>query len=96
MGDSKNEPETRMRNARPVHRAELDAFYMDIYEVSVGRYKKFLTETGHRQPDWNAVNEYSPTDEHPIVFVSWDDELVREETAYRSRVGIRCSWWFGR
>ena len=84
MGDSKNEPEPRMRDARPVHRVELEDFYMDIYEVSVGRYKKFLAETGHRQPDWNAVNEYSPTDGHPIVFVSWDDAV-----AYANWLGKR-------
>ena len=30
MGDSKNEPEPRMRDARPVHRVELDAFYFGI------------------------------------------------------------------
>ena len=30
MGDSKNEPEPRMRDAWPVHRVELDAFYFGI------------------------------------------------------------------
>ena len=72
MGDSKNEPEGWMKPSRPVHRVTLDAFYMDAYEVSVGQYKKFLRATGHRSlPDW--VSTASPTDDHPVVGVSWDD-----------------------
>ena len=65
-----------MSNALPVHTVELDAFYIDIHEVTVGRYKQFLAETGHRQPSWNDVNEYSPTDDHPIIYVSWNDATV--------------------
>ena len=36
MGDSKNEPEDYMKRSRPVHTVELDAFYMDVREVTVG------------------------------------------------------------
>jgi len=72
MGDAKNEPEDWMKPARPAHRVTLDAFYMDAYEVSVGQYKKFLRATGHRSlPDWVSI--YSPTDDHPVVGVSWHD-----------------------
>ena len=91
MGDSKNEPEPRMRDARPVHQVELDAFYMDTYEVSVEQYKKFLAETGHRQPDWNTVHEYSPTDEHPIVFVSWNDTVAYANWAGK-RLPTEAEW----
>lgn len=41
MGDSKNEPEEWMEVATPVHRVVLDAFYMDIHEVTVGQFKSF-------------------------------------------------------
>ena len=72
MGDAMNELENRMKDAQPVHRVELDAFYMDVYEVTVGQYKKFLTETGHSAlPD--EVTKFSPTDSHPVVGVSWYD-----------------------
>ena len=91
MGDSKNEPEPRMRDARPVHQVELDAFYMDTYEVSGVQYKKFLTETGHRQPDWNTVHEYSPSDEHPIVFVSWNDTVAYANWAGK-RLPTEAEW----
>ena len=36
MGDSKNEPEDSMKSSRPVHTVELDGFYMDVHEVTVG------------------------------------------------------------
>ncbi|MDP6999898.1 MAG: SUMF1/EgtB/PvdO family nonheme iron enzyme, partial [Candidatus Poribacteria bacterium] len=72
MGDSKNESEDWMERSRPPHRVELDGFYMDAYEVTVGQYKKFLSETGHSAlPDW--VSQVSPTDSHPVVGVSWYD-----------------------
>lgn len=43
----------------PVHRVELDTFYIDRYEVTIGQYKRFLRETArgtlpHQTPDWIA------------------------------------------
>jgi formylglycine-generating enzyme required for sulfatase activity len=58
---------------KPVHTVYVDAFYMDVYEVTVGQYKKFIQATGHRAPNWSDVSKYSPTDNHPIIYVSWDD-----------------------
>lgn len=57
----------------PRHTVNLDAFYMDKYEVTVGQYKKFISATGHEAPDWSQVSKFSPTDKHPIVCVSWED-----------------------
>ena len=36
MSDSKNEPEEWMADTRPLHTVTLDAFYMDIHEVTAG------------------------------------------------------------
>jgi len=69
---------------KPVHTVYLDAFYMDKYEVTVGQYKKFIQATGHRAPNWSRVSKYSPTDSHPIVYVSWNDAQ-----AYAKWVGKR-------
>ena len=43
----------------PVHQVELNAFYMDRHEVTIGQYKQFLRETAHgtlpdQSPDWIA------------------------------------------
>ena len=70
MGASKVESESFMKDAHPSHVVSLDAFYMDMYEVTLGQYKQFLMKTNHRKlPDW--VSEFSPTDKHPVVGVSW-------------------------
>ena len=74
MGAGKNEIDDSMRFAKPTHKVELNGFYMDAYEITVGQYKKFLAETGHRAlPDW--VSQISPTDGHPVVGVSWHDAV---------------------
>jgi len=61
---------------KPVHTVYLDAYCIDAYEVTVGQYKKFIQATGHRAPNWSSVSKYSPTDKHPIVYVSWEDAMA--------------------
>ena len=62
------------------------ALWMDATEVTVGQFKKFLSETDHQFEGelWGRVCQYSPTDKHPMVFVSWYDA-----TAYSKWVGKR-------
>ena len=41
----------------PVHSAYIDAFYMDKYEVTNAQYRRFIKETGHKEPEgWYLVN----------------------------------------
>ncbi|MDP6746463.1 MAG: SUMF1/EgtB/PvdO family nonheme iron enzyme [Candidatus Poribacteria bacterium] len=85
MGDSKNEPESWMKRSRPVHTVELDAFYMDVNEVTVGQFKQFVNQSGYKYGgDWNDVAKYSPGDDYPMVHVNWDDA-----TAYAKWAGKR-------
>ena len=56
----------------PPHTVYIDAFYIDVHEVTVGQYNRFVRETGHHPlPNW--VSMYSPTDRHPVVGVNWHD-----------------------
>ena len=58
-------------------------FYVDVIEVTVGQFKKFLKSSGYkpeRPINWEKLYEYSPTDEHPMIYVTWFDA-----TAY-------CEW----
>ena len=57
----------------PVHTVELDAFYMDKCEVTVGQFKKFVEESGYTYNFWDDVAVCSPKDKYPMVFVSWSD-----------------------
>ena len=80
MGDHLN----GMGDALPVHAVELDTFYIDIYEVTVGQFKQFVDENGYSYNYWDNVAKYSPGDEYPMVYVSWDDAV-----AYCNWVGKR-------
>merc|ERR1711964_901807 len=67
MGDHFNEGESR---ELPVHRVTLDGFYMDKTEVTVGQFKAFLAANSSYSwgGDWNDVDPYSPTDDHPMIY----------------------------
>jgi formylglycine-generating enzyme required for sulfatase activity len=61
MGD----PVDETADATPVHTVYLDAFYMDIYEVTNAQYKKFMDATGYQAPgyNWTANNCFEMWDE---------------------------------
>ena len=62
-------------NEKPEHTVYVDAFYMDIHEVTVGEYTRFVTETGSNPlPLW--ASERSPTNDHPVVAVNWHDAMA--------------------
>ena len=68
-----------------VHTVALDAFYMDVYEVTNARYKKFVDANPEWQKgrisqkyhdedylkDWTGNNYPDGKGDHPVVFVSW-------------------------
>jgi formylglycine-generating enzyme required for sulfatase activity len=58
---------------KPPHRVYLDAFYMDKYEVTVGRYAKFLEATSMEAPlQWNVMHQPQHQD-RPVTHVDWAD-----------------------
>ena len=62
-------------------------FWMDVTEVTVDQFKKFLESSSYKPAkpiDWDDVSEYSPTDKHPMIYVSWHDA-----TAYAKWAGKR-------
>ena len=48
------------------------SLWVDTTEVTVGRLKKFLSESDHPFDGelWAEVYEYSPTDKHPMIYAS--------------------------
>jgi len=79
MGVSKDEPEAWMKRSRPMHTVELDAFYMDVHEVTVGKFS--VRETGYEYDRWDWVAMWSPTGKHPMILVTWDDATAYAEWA---------------
>lgn len=59
----------------PIHSVYLDAFYIDTHEVTLGEYKEFLVETGHKELPVD-VDKFSRTDQHPVVGVTWHDAMA--------------------
>ena len=75
---------------RPVHTVYIDAFYIDVHEVTVGQYNQFVRETGHPPlPNW--VSMYSPTDRHPVVGVNWHDAMAYAKWAGK-RLPSEAEW----
>ena len=83
MGDHLDD--ANMSNALPVHTVTLNGFYMDKTEVTVGQFKDFLADTDYSWGgSWDEVDQYSPSDDHPMIYVNYDDVV-----AYADWVGKR-------
>lgn len=58
---------------QPVHRVSLDAFHLDVYEVTVSRYAEFLASQRADPPfKWNEATTGSQGNK-PVTGVDWYD-----------------------
>lgn len=53
---------------KPVHQVELDGFWLGKHEVTNARYRAFCEATQRQFP-----SKSDQGDDHPVVYVSWDD-----------------------
>ena len=86
-----SESEFAAEDEKPVHSVFVDAFYIDMHEVTVGEYRQFVEATGHREPEWGEIAPYAPTDQHPIVLVSWHDAMAYAKWAGK-RLPTEAEW----
>ena len=76
--------ETGQDDERPIHRIELDAFYIDKYEVTVSHYGHFLHAQSPDRPFlWKQATE-GAQGQKPVIGVDWFDA-----TEYCEWVGRR-------
>lgn len=61
---------------KPVHKVNLNDFYIDKYEVAVGEYKIFCKATSKKMP---SPPQWGWIDTHPIVNISWNDAVEYAE-----------------
>lgn len=61
----------------PVHRVQLHAFYIDKYEVTNGRFAKFV-EAIQSEPPWGFGDKDKPVihTDRPVRWVSWMDAMA--------------------
>ena len=68
MGSQDGDPDER-----PAHKVHVNAFSMDVYEVTVGQYADFLQATGFNSPlDWKTMNQPAHQ-KRPVANVDWAD-----------------------
>ena len=62
-----------LEDEKPRHRVWLDAYSMDLYEVTVARYARFLAATHHQPPAYWETVEMAEHGDRPVIGVTWDD-----------------------
>lgn len=59
-------------NSAPMHPVQLDAYYIDIYEITLGQYMRFQNE---RKPSPTKPSNIGDPDTHPAVGLTWRDAM---------------------
>ena len=57
----------------PLHRVYLDAFFVDVYEVTVALFARFLEATGQAPPDKWEEADPAVDGNRPVIGVTWYD-----------------------
>jgi formylglycine-generating enzyme required for sulfatase activity len=87
MGDHHDVEDT---DEKPVHTVYLDAYYMDIYEVTNDQYARFLNDYGKNTDD--AGNELLDIGDEDCL-IEKDGSTYRPKAGYEDHPVIEVSWY---
>ena len=90
---------------KPIHTVDLNAFYIDKYEVTNAQFKQFVDANprwqkeqipriyhdGYYLADWNGNDYPSGKDNHPVVYVSWYAAMAYAKWAEK-RLPTEAEW----
>ena len=98
MGSPKDQGD---EDETPQHEVDIDAYYIDVHEVTNKAYKKFVDGTGHRVPfvdaEWAAPYNWrngtypEGKADCPVVLISWDDAKAYADYT-RERLPTEAEW----
>ncbi len=82
----------RWDDEAPEHISETSSFYIDLFEVTNEKYKKFATDTNKTPPHhWPEGNIPQGKEKHPVIYVSWFD--ARDYCAWEGkRLPTEAEW----
>jgi formylglycine-generating enzyme required for sulfatase activity len=86
MGSTDGDPDEA-----PIHEVYVDSFYIDMQEVTIAQYKKFIEATGHKKPDYWQPELDRLND--PVAGVSWYDAKAYAEWAGK-RLPTEAEWGY--
>ncbi len=76
MGSDRRKDPKAQDDELPQHKAFLDEYLIALVPVTNRQYKAFVDTTGHRIPNhWKGGKVPDGKENHPVVYVSWDDAL---------------------
>lgn len=70
----RNVGEFFLESQTPQRRVEMDGFWLHKHEVTNAQYRAFCETTGRQFP-----SESTQGDDHPVVYVNWDDAVAYAE-----------------
>ncbi len=83
-------------NETPAHPYNLEPYYIERTEVTIGQYAKFVQETDHRlPPGWDDDTPPVEDEPLPVTGVTWEDAMAYSRWALR-QPAVRAGMGMGR